>query len=363
MLNGGEWRKTTQSSREHVASFHINGLYSPFISWYDMAVSYNEAINDPVKKQAHENLKMGRVFKPIGTKPKISKVSENRGNYHKGEVPDGVLYLTAGIDLQEGSKLNPDNPPRLEMQVIGIGMNNQTKVIDYQIFEGSVEYPDYGAWEMLRNYATKNNLTYYRKSDNFPFPVSMIFIDSGDGNLTQVVYDFCSGWQNTYAIKGRRDVQKKKSIKEKFIDEEYQGNMTPYRYTKTDNDNFLYLINTNYYKNRIYTDLNIERQEGEHRRGFIEFYNEIPDRYFEQLLAEDKMPDGSYNSHGRRNEALDTLVYARCAADVYLGQLVDDYRAILRQQGYKEHEVKMKVNSMTILDQMKKATERKLKNF
>ncbi len=357
MLKGGEWKAQVQPEYEHMVSFNINGLYSFQLSWYDMVVAYEEAQKDPIKKQDFDQLKMGRPHKPIGTKPKFNKVSQNRGNYKKGEVPDGVLYLTAGIDLQEGSKNNPDNPPRLEMQVLGTGINNQYKIIDYQVFEGPVEYTDSGAWEMLINYSMSNNLTYYRKSDGRPFPIEMIFIDSGDGNLTDVVYDFCSGWRSTFAIKGRRDVQKKKGAKERFVDEEFQGNMTPYRQSKVDDNTSIYLINTNYYKNKIYINLDIERIEGpEQRKNFIEFYSDYPDRLIEQLLSEDKMSDGSFDSHGRRNEALDTLVYALCASYVNLHNMVDDMRGKLRQKGYKEHEVKRMVNSITALNYYIKQT-------
>lgn len=359
-LRDGEWRAQVEAEYEHMVSFNLNGLYSFQLAWYDMVIAYEEAQKDPLKKQDFDQLKMGRPHKAVGTKPKLLKVAENRGTFRKGEVPDGVLYLTAGIDVQEGSKNNPDNPPRLEMQVIGVGKENQIRVIDYQIFEGEIEYPDYGAWEMLSNYAKRNNLKYIRKSDGMEFPVNMIFIDSGDGNFTDVVYDFCNGWGSTFAIKGRRDIQKKKGERQKFIDEEYQGNLRKYNLSSTKEGQRIYLINTNYYKNAIYRDLNISRIEGpEQRRGFTEFYSEIPDRYFEQLLSEDKMADGSYNSHGRRNEALDTLVYARCAADVFLDNLVMDAQADLKQRGFKEHEIRMKMNKPKMLDFLIRQTARK----
>lgn len=332
MLRGGEWRPQTVAEYEHMVSFNLNGLYSFQLSWYDMVVAYEEAQKDPLKKQDFDQLKMGRPHRGTGTRPKTERLLENRGKYKSGEVPPGVLYLTIGIDVQRGSANNPDNPPRLEMEVLGIGAQHRTWSIEYKVFEGDTSDPFAGAWAALNNYAVETGLTYTRTVDGFKFPVSLIFIDSSDGERMDVVYRFSQQWQATYPIKGQRSIQRFKGEKVK-PDEMTESSSIPWKRSKQD-DIDLVVISTVLYKNRIYDQLKIERLPYEPQHyGFCDFPRDYSERYFDMLSAEDKMSDGSYDAHGRRNEALDCRVYALCAGDVWLKNEVDLYRAHAQSLG------------------------------
>lgn len=359
MLNGGEWRKSAIPEYDFMASFNINGLYSPMLSWYDMVIAYEESQTGPVKRQAFDNLKMGRPYKETGTRPKVEKIIENRGKYKSGTVPDGVLYLTAGIDVQEGSETNENNPARLEMEILGIGAGYRTWSICYEIFKGSTLDPFSGAWEMLNEYAKKTGLTYYR-NDGFGFPVSLVFIDSGSGKRSDIVYSFCQRWQNTFPIKGQSVV---KNTKKEKGDEIIRGNLVPYRPSKLDDDITIYLINTNYYKNQIYHNLKIPRQDIEPQRpGFCDFPGDYGEKYFDGLTAEERKVDGSFhNPTGRRNEPLDCRVYAACAGDVFLYSELLNYKAWAKQQGYSPTDIS-KITKRTVLENMIRSTTRKKLN-
>ena len=356
MLNGGEWRKHALPEYDFIASFNINGIYSPFLTWYEMAISYEESQKGPLQKQAHENLKMGRTFKETGTRPKASKIIENQGKYKAGEVQDGVLYLVAAIDVQEGSETNENNEPRLEMEILGIGAGYRTWSIDYLVFKGDIKDHYSGAWEKLNEYAKETKLTYFR-NDGIGFPISLIFIDSGSGKMSDIVYNFCEGWRNTFPIKGQSTIKK---LKKEKGDEILQGNMKRYRASELTADVMIYLINTNYYKNKIYHDLKVVRQEGDIQRpGFCDFPRDYPEKYFDQITAEERRRDGSFhNPTGRRNEALDCRVYALCAADVFLDSEVLNYRAWAKTQGMKKDQL-LKISHKTVLESMTKRTVRR----
>jgi phage terminase large subunit GpA-like protein len=356
MLNAGKWISTAKGNTDYIASFHINGLYSPFLSWYDMALAYEESLTSAVKKQAFDNLKMGKVHKETGTRPKAEKVIENCGNYKSGQVPDGVLFLTMGIDVQRGSATDVNNPPRLELQIIGVGANHRYSSILYKRIEGDISDPYSGAWEELNEFALNTELTFYR-NDGFGFPVSMVFIDSGDGMETDIVYRFCQRWQNTFPIKGRADIIKRKIDKG---DEMTKGNMQRYRPSKIDEDTLLYLINTNYYKTQVYHNLKIPRQESEPQRpGFMDFPNDYGEKYFNGLTSEERRRDGSFhNPTGRRNEQLDTYVYAMCAADVCLDSEVLNYRAWAKSKGKSQTDL-LKITIKTVLESMAIQTARR----
>ena len=40
----------------------------------------------------------------MGQRPKLEKVIELRGTYKEGQVPNNVLFITIGVDVQRGSK-------------------------------------------------------------------------------------------------------------------------------------------------------------------------------------------------------------------------------------------------------------------
>jgi phage terminase large subunit GpA-like protein len=336
MLKGGEWRPQTEAEYEYMVSFHLNGIYSFQLSWYDMVIAYTESRDDPLKKQDFDQLKMGKPHRGSGIRPKAEKLIERKGTYKSGDVPPGVLYLTIGIDVQRGSKNDEENPPRLEMQVLGIGAKYRIWSVDYKIFYGDTSNPFSGAWEELYRYAEKTQLIYTRVQDGRQFRPGCIFIDSSDGERMQTVYQFCqqSGWQNTYPIKGQKDIVKGF---EKSPDKITESSAVAWKRNERGAEgDALYIIATALYKNKIYNSLNnIERQPNDPQDyGFIDFPRDYPDKYFDQLTSEEKMANGGYESHGRRNEVLDTFVYAYCGGDVFLKSEVERHKINIAASGF-----------------------------
>lgn len=354
MIRGGKWVPKTKPERLR-RSFHLNALLSPIgmYSWIDYWTDYKKSLRSPDGLRVLTNHGDGLPFQEAGTRPKAEKIIENRGKYQSGEVPEGVLYLTAGLDVQRGSQSNPDNPPRVEMEILGIGYGYRTWSIDYKRFEGPIDDAYAGAWELLQEYALNTELTFTRKIDGFRFPVSLCFIDSGDGETTAEVYKFCSRWNNTFPSKGFRSIQQRKKEKP---DELTEGTFKRYRAVKMSEDIMLYEISTNYYKTHVYNNVKIPRQlQDPQKPGFCDFPRNYGQNYFDMLTAEEKLIDGSYESHGRRNEALDCRVYALCAADVFLDMEVLNYRAWAKQNNWKHD----KINTIThrfVIDNMIKQT-------
>lgn len=347
MLNGGEWRASVSPLKEYTASFHINGLYSPFISWSEMAQAFADAEGNPQKRQSFINLKMGLPFKETGTKPDVEKlISNNRGFYKSGEVPPQVLYTVAGADVQRGSANDPLNPPRIELSVVGIGSGHRTYLIDHLIFSGAIDDPFSGAWAKMHDHALETNLGYKRTADGRIFYPSMIFIDSGDGVFFDAVYRFTQLWANTFPSKGFTALKKQRH---EAPDEVTTNNFKRYRAAKMPGDVVLYEISTNYYKNFIYSNLNIERIPGsEQKYGFIELPIDTSENYMQQLVSEERLSDGSFKAKGR-NEALDCMVYSLAAADAYLDAELDLWRQDARARGCNAFQIQQ-ITRRTVID-------------
>lgn len=358
--NGAHWEPTAIASNRNHRSYHISSMYSPvgMLSWLELYQVYLDKKDDPEKMRSFVNLYLGKPFKETGSRPKLEKVVALRGDYSEREVPDGVLFLTASVDVQRGSERDVNNPPRLELEIVGHGARFRTWSIQYKIFHGETTRSAYeGAWEDLHQWAVNGGLSVTR-SDGFRFPVNLIFLDSGDGEFLDIVNQFSGRWQNTYPSKGFGQLLKRKAEKG---DEAGPHNFKRYRAAKSDRlgDATFYEISTNYYKTHIYNNLQIGRREIEPQRpGFCDFPRDRGEKYFKGLTAEEKRTDGSFHAGGRRNEPLDLRVMNCCAGDVYLDAKVSAMRVAAKAKGATDLELQ-RINHMFVLDILARQTARR----
>lgn len=330
MLNEGRWEKRAEPKNPYIVSFHINAIYSPFKQWGEIAEQHNDTVGNAAKKQTFTNLVMGLPYIETGARPSVENILDLRGGYVRGTVPDGVVWMTAGVDVQRGSEKDARNPARLEMEILGHGPGYRTYSVDHVIFEGNTEDPNDGAWVKLREYFESTGLIFSKRSGE-KLPVSLVFIDSSDGERMNAVYQFCEPYPAVFPCKGFSALKQRKNEKG---DEMTPGNFKRYRHIKVSDTVMLYEVATNYYKRQTYANLKIGRREGqEQRAGFCEFPRDYGEQYFASLTAEEMRTDGSFHAGGRRNESLDIRVYALCAGDAYLDMMVSKYREKAKAAG------------------------------
>jgi len=358
-LIGGHWEPTADPQKDDVRSYQLSGWYAPlgFAPWKRMYQRRQAAEGNPDKLRSFINLVVGMPYRDMGTRPKHKKIMEGQGTYLSGTVPRGVLFLTMTGDVQTGSADDPNNPPRLELEVCGHGADYRTWSIAYYRFEGNVKniYDEKGAWGQLNDLAKKNKLTYLR-DDGVEFPVRMVGIDATDGNMADIVFQFTRSWGSTYPLWNFSKLAKRKEEKG---DEMTSSNLMRYR-IKNLNGIILFQISTNYYKNHIYNNLHVRRQQllTLQKPGFCDFPADYGERYFMMLTAEDKRADGSFDAGARRNEALDCRVYNCCLADIFLDNMVrkmrEQYKTI-----YKKDELEALINRHYVIEYLTKELEMK----
>lgn len=358
MLSAGVWVPTTIPSSKNRRSYQLSSMYSPvgMLTWFDLYQKYLEAKEKPDGMRSFINLYMGLPYKETGARPKLEKVIELRGEYREKEVPDGVLFLTAGADVQQGSEKDPNNPPRIEIEICGHGAGFRTWSVAYFVFPGEITDPFEGAWEALDQWAQEGGLQ-FKRSDGRTFQAQLVFIDSGDGVSVDSVYNFSTRWQNCYPSKGFSALVKRKAEKG---DEVGPHNFKRYRVAKSERSgdvNFVE-ISTSYYKTNLYNNLRIERRDFEPQRpGFCNFPRDRGEKYFKMLTAEEKRRDGSFHDGGRRNEALDCRVYNLCAADLYLDSKVNAMRLAAKANGSSDVDLQA-INHRFVLEILAKQTAR-----
>jgi phage terminase large subunit GpA-like protein len=373
MLANGEWRPTAKPSSKYRRSYHINKLMVPvgLATWKNIYQEYLNAKNKEGGMRAFNNLQLGMPHKEDGSRPIWDSVQQFTGGYNEREIPDGVLFLTIAIDVQQGSKTNLKKPPRLEMEVVGHGKNFRTWGIEYKVFvdpewsQGGpgISDPTSGAWQAFVEWATEH--LKYTRADGRVFVPVLGFVDAGDGVTMDTVYQFTErpdvpNW--VFPCKGIGFFKKNKDV---LGDEAVQHNLLKYKAAKNarSGDVIFYDIATNHYKKNIYRNLNLKRETDpakEQRMGFCDFPIGMGygPHYFKMLTAEEMYADGSFHKGSYSNEALDIRVYALCAADVYLDQNVYREREKLKKAGAPPQAVQV-INRMTILNLLEKQTARK----
>ena len=185
----GKWIQTNEEYIGKNRSFHLNEMASPWKNWGEIRDDFLQAKNDVEMLKTFVNTSLGEVWEEKGEITDY-KVVANRAETYEAEVPDNVLVLTAGVDVQDD---------RIEVEVLGQGLQGETWGIEYKKIMGDPSKN--GAWDLLDVYLKKR----FKYKDGNYLTVTSTFIDSGNGQHTNDVYRFCADKADRwiYPIKGR----------------------------------------------------------------------------------------------------------------------------------------------------------------
>ena len=291
MLAKGRW--IASEKFKGTASFRINELYSPFTTWGAMAVDFLEARKSPDTLKPFVNTRLGETWKEE-ERIEYADLQLSREDY-RAEVPDGVLFLTAGVDVQDD---------RLEIFLAGWGRDLECWAIDYRVIEGSPAMPQ--VWDDLTDY-----LLDARAGETQEFRVAAVCIDSG-GHHTQDVYRFAHRYKGRrwFAVKGASVAGKPIVSKPTIV-----GSNPKVR---------LYTVGTDTAKDTIFAYL----RNGERGTpGYVHFPadDRFDESYLKALCSEKKVTRFRMGQKyqvwekvtpSARNEPLDTFVYALAAVHI-----------------------------------------------
>jgi phage terminase large subunit GpA-like protein len=292
MLANGQW--IAENPDAEYPSFHLSILLSPigFFSWKEYVREWEKASssNDENLLRVFYNTRMGETYSAIKSKEHYNKYIARRESYN---VPDSIVVITAGADVQEN---------RIEMEVVGWTRNMQAYSLDYHIIMGSTDRID--VWNMLKEYLEK----IYTNDSGVKIPIACAGIDSGF--LATTVYKFCLPleFRLVYPVKGMPGFGKS------MLDRPMKRNKDGV---------FLFRINSDESKLKIYNYLRVEKPE---EFGYMHFPidNRYDENYFKMLTSEtlEKIwSGGAYKlkwnlPEHHRNEALDARVYAMGALNI-----------------------------------------------
>jgi len=181
----GEWFEEVEN--DTVKSFKLSALVSPWITWTDVVEEFLKSKDDTEMLKVWTNTLLGAAFLTDGESLDWIELFNRREKYN-APVPDGVLAITAGVDVQDN---------RFELEIVGWGENKKSWGIEYKTVTGNTSLPE--TWERLDQHLLQT----YACSDGTVLPISCVAIDSG-GHRTTETYKFCKPRENrlVYAIKG-----------------------------------------------------------------------------------------------------------------------------------------------------------------
>jgi phage terminase large subunit GpA-like protein len=220
------------------------------------------------------------------------KLFNRREAYKLEPLNEKIILLVCGVDIQDD---------RIEAQVLGIGLDHETYVVEYKIFHGKLS--DLEIWSHLDEFLLKS----YRHTCGPRMRIMGVAVDTG-GHYAAKVYEFTKTrytpkQRYVFAIKGASS---------------YNGPII--KAPSKQQGAYLFVCGTDTAKDHLSECLKIETPGP----GYVHFSLNSPESYFQQLCSERKVTEWFKgkrrqvwkNTSRARNEALDTFVYAIVALNI-----------------------------------------------
>ena len=290
MVRKGVWRATAKSIDGKTAGFHLNALYSPWVTWPDLIRKWLDAQGNPNELQTFVNASLAETWEVQGDRVE-SDVFRDRVHPYSAPAPAGVLVITAAVDVQKD---------RLEASAIGWGAGEESWAIDHRVFQGDPSQPT--VWGELDEWLQ----TEWQHESGIMLRIRCTLIDSG-GHHTKQVYAFTKPREHRriYACKGRGGAYPLLARPSK------QGV----------SETLLYMVGVDAAKELFYARLKIE-VEGPGYCHFPDDASTFDEEFYCQLTAEQQititrngLPERVWRKRRDRNEALDLRVYAMAALE------------------------------------------------
>ena len=305
----GEWRAhrpiDERGNKVMARGFYVSGLVNPWVEWDILRDEFVRATRanaegDVELLKAFKNTRLGLLHQDEGTKIKIDLYL--RRELYAAEVPDGVVVITAGVDVQESS---------LHADIIGWGRGRENWHLDYVTIPGDPRTAE--PWEMLDEAVYNRTFTC---SDGKKMRVKRMCVDSG--YASDYVYAYTKPRQpRCIAVKGMGGM--------------FKAPIVTVTFTKS-NRALLATLGVDTLKTEIINRLNVQKAGAgychfprsdilDEQLNTYEPTNGYDVHYFEGLRAEQRIMK---SKHGfptyvwtkrlsQRNESWDDFVYALAA--------------------------------------------------
>ena len=297
MVARGRWRATRPEVKGH-AGFKINSLSSPLpnADWGMLAEEFLSAKHDPDLLKPFVNTILGEPWRTAGERIDEFELQRSAEPFGVGRpessgvgepwpFPEEVLAVTMGIDMQDD---------RGEATYVGWAENGQQFILDHDVIYGSYETNEF--WIDIDTLIKQR----WQHPLGGEIGIDAVAIDSSSGSHMPHVYEFVKPRlrRKVFAIKG-------------------DGGRRPFILrSKAQKKDPLWIVGVDSIKDTIFNRV----QHG----NVFRFSRDLPEVWYEQFTGEQaviKMDRGRpvrkwVPVPGRRNEALDCVVYATAVKEL-----------------------------------------------
>ena len=174
--NPGKWVAAKENNKKR--GFHLNELASPWKHWEEIIEDFKEADRDRKqgdieKLKTFVNTALGEPWEERGEAADDNVLLSRRERYN-ADLPDGVLLVTAGVDVQDD---------RFEVEITGWGKGYESWGILYKKIKCNPEQE--GAWDKLEQFLDTE--LYFENGNSLL--IAATCIDTG-GHFTSETYKF-----------------------------------------------------------------------------------------------------------------------------------------------------------------------------
>ena len=174
--NPGKWVAAKENNKKR--GFHLNELASPWKHWEEIIEDFKEADRDRKqgdieKLKTFVNTALGEPWEERGEAADDNVLLSRRERYN-ADLPDGVLLVTAGVDVQDD---------RFEVEITGWGKGYESWGILYKKIKCNPEQEE--AWNKLEQFLDTE--LYFENGNSLL--IAATCIDTG-GHFTSETYKF-----------------------------------------------------------------------------------------------------------------------------------------------------------------------------
>ena len=309
-------------------SFHIWTAYSPFTTWVQIVYDWLDALKDPNGVKTFINTTLGEPYEEAVAEKLSFELLLEKVCHYGAQVPLRVVYLTAGIDSQKD---------RYEIYVWGWAPGEEAFLIDKQIIMGRPEDED-----TLKRVDTVIRKK-YRHADGTEISISRVCWDTG-GIDQDIVYQRSRKHGTFFVL----------PIKGASV---YGKPVITMPKKRNQRGVFLCEVGSDTVKEMLYARFALPVVSASEAAPYTFRFPDNPDIFSEeearQIVAEElveKVVNGRvkllWDKKGRRNEALDCLVYAYAALRISVQRWQLDLEALARARRDEQDDDEMSLEEI-----------------
>jgi len=298
MLRQGEWRAEKPMTRK-TAGFQMSSLYSPagWLTWPEIVEEFLRSKDDAPLFKTWVNTRMAETFdESYQSQLSAEALLERCEKYMPGTIPEDVLFLVMGVDVQGGGGTKGE---RIEISTFGIAPEEHMYLIQHDVIFGDANQGT--VWEGLDVLLTSE----WEHPNGGKLKIECCAIDTG-GLASQAVYNYCRQRQGigVIGIKGSSQSGKPAIGRGSRVDLNYRGRAIKKGVV-------VYMVGTDTIKDVLFARLKFNDK--------LHFHAQTDEEYFKEFTGERRVL--KKNGRGteyvqKKNQAvekLDCAVYAYAA--------------------------------------------------